>query len=182
MREVLLFLFNIKKTSLESCRMLVEAYGHNDPSETSCRKWLRIFKNHNFDLEYKERKGAPKRFEDEDLEAILDEAPCQIETQLAEALNVTQQWISKRLHRIGMVQKNGNRLSHDLTERAIEHQKTMSEILLKRKTFIHRIITGDKKLIHYGNPKRQRVWWDQEGVKFYEVLKASETITADCYQ
>jgi len=81
-----------------------------------------------------------------------------------------------------MVQKKGNWLSHDLTERAIEHQKTMSEILLKRKTFIHRIITGDKKLIHYGNPKRQRVWWDQEGVKFYEVLKLSETITTDRYR
>ena len=37
LREVLLFLFNIKKTSAENCRMLVEAYGHNDPPESTCR-------------------------------------------------------------------------------------------------------------------------------------------------
>ena len=65
------------------------------PSESTCRQWLRIFRNHNFDLEDKEREGEPKRFEDEDLEAILYEDPCQSETQLAEALNVTQQCISK---------------------------------------------------------------------------------------
>ena len=35
LREVLLFLFNIKKTSAESCRMLVEAYGHNAASESN---------------------------------------------------------------------------------------------------------------------------------------------------
>ena len=64
--------------------MLVEAYGHNAPPESICREWFRRFKNHNFDLEDKECEGAPKRFEDEDLEAILDEDPCQSETQLAE--------------------------------------------------------------------------------------------------
>ena len=61
--EVLIFLFNIKKTSGESCRMLVEAYGHNAPPESTCRQWFRRFKNHNF--------------EDQDLEAILNEDPCQ---------------------------------------------------------------------------------------------------------
>ena len=50
LREVLLFLFNIKKTSAESCRMLVESYGHNAPSESTCRQWFRRFKNHNFTL------------------------------------------------------------------------------------------------------------------------------------
>jgi len=34
--EVLLFLFNIKKTSAESCRMLVEAYGHNAKFKGTC--------------------------------------------------------------------------------------------------------------------------------------------------
>ena len=79
MQEVLLFLFNIKKTSSESCRMLVKAYGHNAPSGSTCRQWFKRFKNHDFDLKDKERKGAAKRFKDEDSEAILDEDPCQSE-------------------------------------------------------------------------------------------------------
>ena len=68
-------------------------------------------------MEDNEHEGAPKRFKDEVLEAILDKDPCQSKTQLAEELNVIQQCISKRLHRIGMVQKEGNWLPHDLTER-----------------------------------------------------------------
>jgi len=60
--------------------MLVEAYGHNVLPESTCRQWFRRFKNHNFDLEDKEHEGASKRFEDEDLEATLDEDPCQSET------------------------------------------------------------------------------------------------------
>jgi len=54
-------------------------------------------------LEDKKRKEAPKIFEDEDLKAILDEDPFQSETQFTEALNVTQQCTSKRLHPIEMV-------------------------------------------------------------------------------
>ena len=73
LREELLFLFNIKKTSAESCRMSVEAYGHNAPFESTCKQWFKRFKNHIFDLEEKEREWAQKRFEDEDLEAILGE-------------------------------------------------------------------------------------------------------------
>jgi len=62
---------------------------------------------------------------------MFDEDPCQSKTQLTETLNVTQQYISKRLHRIGMVQKKVNWLPHDLTERAMERRKTMCEILIK---------------------------------------------------
>jgi len=83
--EVLLFLFNIKKTSAKSCRMFEEAYGYNALSESTCRQWFGRFKNHNFDLEDKDREGAPKRFKDEDLEAILDENQYKNENQLAEA-------------------------------------------------------------------------------------------------
>ena len=97
LREVLLFFFNITKTSAESSRMLVEAYGHNAPSKSTCRQWFRRFMNHNFNLEDKKREGAPKIFEDEDLEAILDEDPCQSETQLAEAFYATQQSFQKDL-------------------------------------------------------------------------------------
>jgi len=69
--------------------MIVKAYGHNAPSLSTCRQWFRRFKSHNFDLEDKEHEGSPKRFEYEDLETILNGNPCQNETQVAEALNVT---------------------------------------------------------------------------------------------
>ena len=53
------------------------------------------YKNHDFNVEDKERERAPKRFEDKNVESILDEYPCQTRMKLAKALNITQQCISQ---------------------------------------------------------------------------------------
>ena len=86
----------------------------------------------------------------------------------------------------------------------------MSEMLLerhKKKSFLHRIVTGDEKWIHYGNPKRKKsyvkpsqpakstakpnihcakvmlcIWWDQKGVLYYEPLKPGEIINGERYR
>ena len=86
----------------------------------------------------------------------------------------------------------------------------MSEMLLERhrkKSFLHRIVTGDEKWIHYDNPKRNKsyvkpgqpakstakpnihgakvtlcIWWDQKGVLYYELLKPGETINGEHYR
>ena len=86
----------------------------------------------------------------------------------------------------------------------------MSEMLLerhKKKSFLHRIVTGDEKWIHYDNPKRKKsfgkpgqpakltakpnihgakvmlcIWWDQKGVLYYELLKPGETINGERYR
>lgn len=87
---------------------------------------------------------------------------------------------------------------------------TMSEMLLQRqkiKKFLHRIVTGDEKWIHYDNPKRPKawvkqgkpspsmtkrnihgskillcIWWDQEGLVYYELLQPNQIITAERYK
>ncbi|KAG5327210.1 MOS1T transposase, partial [Pseudoatta argentina] len=38
----------------------------------TCRDWFRRFKNNDFELEDKERSGAPKKFQDKELEQLLD--------------------------------------------------------------------------------------------------------------
>ena len=48
-------------------------------------------------MEDEERPGQPKKFQDEELEALLDEDYCQTQEELAESLGVTQLAISKRL-------------------------------------------------------------------------------------
>jgi len=43
MREALFLYFNLKKSAAESHRKLVETYGDNALSETTCRDWFRRF-------------------------------------------------------------------------------------------------------------------------------------------
>lgn len=210
LREVLLHYFLLKKSAAETHRLLVEAYGEHAPSNTTCKEWFQRFKGGDFDVRDKEREGGPKKFEDAELEAMLEEDPRQTEQMLAEQLNVTQQCISQRIHALGLVQKLGNWVPHELKERDIERRKTICELLLQRqqrKGFLHRIITGDEKWIRYDNPKRKPawvkpgepgpstpkpnihgskvmlcIWWDQRGVVYYELLKQGETITGDRYR
>ena len=86
----------------------------------------------------------------------------------------------------------------------------MSEMLLerhKKKSFLHRIVTGDEKWIHYDNAKCKKsyvkpgqparstakpnihgakvmlcIWWDQKGVLYYELLKLGKTINGERYR
>jgi len=209
-REVLIFCFHLKKSAAEAHRMLVEAYGESAPTDKSCREWFRRFKSDDFSVDDKPRPGQPKKFEDEELQALIDEDSCQSQHELAQLLNVDRSTISVRLAAMGKIYKEGRWVPYELKERDIERRKAMSEILLarqKRKGFLHRIVTGDEKWIYFDNPKRRKsicdpgkpststpkrnihgkkvmlcIWWDQKGVVHHELLKQSQTITAEHYQ
>ena len=64
------------------------------------------FKDRGFSVEDKPRSGQPKKFEDKELEALLEEDQSQTQEELAESLEVTQQAVSVRLRAMGMIQRN----------------------------------------------------------------------------
>ena len=103
LREVLIFCFNWKKSAAEAHRMLVEVYGDTAPTDKSCREWFRRFKNGDFSVKDKSRSGQPKKFEDKELEALLEEDQSQTQKKFAESLGVTQQVVSVRLRAMGMI-------------------------------------------------------------------------------
>ena len=89
-----------------------------------------------------ERPGQPKKFEDEELEALLDEDCCQTQEELVESLGVIQAAISKRFKAAGCIKNQGNWVPHELKPRDVERRFCMSEMLLerhKKKSFYHRI-------------------------------------------
>ena len=71
-------------------------------------------------MEDKERSGRPRAFEDEELQALVDEDPYQTQKQLAEALNCAQSVISDRLKALGKVYKEGKWVPYELKPRDIE--------------------------------------------------------------
>ena len=118
MREALLFCFNFKKSATESHRMLVEAYGDNALSETTCRDWFRRFNDDNFDLSDKKRENRPRKIEDCQLQTLLDEDDRKkSQKMLAEQLGVSQAAISMWLHAMGQVRKIRKWVPHELNDR-----------------------------------------------------------------
>ena len=62
---------------------------------------------------------------------------------------------------MGMIQKQGNWMPYELKPRDVERRLFACEQLLerqRRKGFLHRIVTGDEKWVHYDNPKRRKSW------------------------
>ena len=101
-------------------------------------------------------------------------------------------------------------MPYELKGRDIKRRKITSEIWFdrsKKKSFLHRIVTGDAKWIYFDNPKRKKswvdpgqsstsqpvrnihgktallcIWWDRKGAVYYELLKPGETVTGCRYR
>ncbi|XP_076273949.1 uncharacterized protein LOC143204892 isoform X2 [Rhynchophorus ferrugineus] len=70
-REILLFLFNSRKSAAGSYRELLEAYGEYTPSIKTCEYWFRRFKKGDFDTADKERPGQPRKYHERNKRAHL---------------------------------------------------------------------------------------------------------------
>ena len=81
LRELLIYFFNLKKSSAEAHRLLVETYGEATLSERSCRERFQKFKDGEFDIEDKECSGKPKMYENAELEELLDQDSCQTQEE-----------------------------------------------------------------------------------------------------
>ena len=138
--------------------MLVEAYDEHALGKSQCFEWFKKSKSDDFDVRHEEREKLSKKFVDSELQALLDEDDAQTQQQLADQLNVTREAVSIRLKSMGKIQKMGKWVPQ-LNERQQENRKTTCEMLLaryKRKSFLHRIVTGDEEWIYFENPKRKR--------------------------
>ena len=68
------FCSSIKRNLLlKVIRLLLEIYQEYAPSVKTCEYWFRRFKSGDFDLNDKERSGQLKKFEDLELQQLLDE-------------------------------------------------------------------------------------------------------------
>ena len=72
LRTALIFCYHLKKTAAESHRMFVKAYGEHALGKSQCFEWFKKFKSGDFDMRNEER-GKPTKFEDSELQTLLNE-------------------------------------------------------------------------------------------------------------
>jgi len=81
-RHVSFYYFDLKKTATEAHRLLSEVYDDETPSKRICRVWFEHFRNGDFDVRDKECPGQLKKFENLELQELLDENPTRTLLQL----------------------------------------------------------------------------------------------------
>ena len=169
LRKVLIFCFNMKKSVAEAHRMLSNIYGEAAINERTCREWFQRFKNGDFDVE--------------DVIA-MEERRCRIGGITWTRLVLKSKRIgmiigSDSTSHFKTPQSYGNdsearKLGAELKPRDVERHLFIifyfvclwsclkgNEQLLerqRRKGFLHRIVTGDEKWVHYDNSKRRKSW------------------------
>ncbi|UYV69526.1 hypothetical protein LAZ67_6003904 [Cordylochernes scorpioides] len=96
LREVLLFAFNWKKSASEAHRMLEEVYSDHALSKSQCYRQFKKFQSGDFELDNEPHGKPPQKFEDAELQALLDEDSTQMQEKLAKQLQVSQEDNSKK--------------------------------------------------------------------------------------
>ena len=66
-----------KKSADEYFCLLLVTYYECFPTERACQRWFTKFRNRDFDIQDKERSRQVNKFENEELEALMDQDSCQ---------------------------------------------------------------------------------------------------------
>ncbi|GJQ74929.1 hypothetical protein Trydic_g9557 [Trypoxylus dichotomus] len=117
--------------------------------------WLQRFNSDDSDVNDKECDGAPKKFQNRELEELLDSHPCETLGELSALLDVDRSTVGKRFHALEMVQKAGNLVPHELKKRDIEGIWSRAKCCYNDKKEGISSLLEMKKWIHCDNPKRK---------------------------
>lgn len=205
----LLYEFDMGHTAAEANRNINAVMGHDSISQSTCYKWFEKFRSGDRSLRDEERSGRPQSFDEAKLRALIEADPRLTIRCLATELGAGVGTVYRHLIAIGKVLKLGSWVPHDLTEfdRAIRSDLCLSLLTRKRNfNWLSDVVTGDEKWVLYINRNRHHqwlsvdqlpepepkpdlhpkkvmlsVWWDTQGVVFFEFLPHNTTITAKHY-
>ncbi|UYV61859.1 SETMAR [Cordylochernes scorpioides] len=159
-REVLLFAYNWEKSATEAHRMLEEVYSDHALSKSQCYSWFKKFQSGDFELDNEPHGNPPQKFEDAELQALLDEDSTQMQEKLAKQLQVSQGAVSLRLNSLGMTQKL-SRWSWGLPGQFPKQMPRPNR---------------------FGKKAMLCIWWDQTGVVYFELLKPGKMVNTSRYE
>jgi len=209
LRHLLLYEFRLGHTAADAYRNICYAEGEDAISRTNCFNWFNRFKNNNFSLEDENRPGRPLTIERLPIKEAVEANPYLSLRCLGDMFNCSFKQVDNILYEIGKVAKLGRWVPHALSKGDMERRVQTCLALLSRRRHFHwlqDIITGDETWVLYVNHSRKKqwidadetpakvpkvdlyprkvmlcIWWDSEGVIYYELLPDNTTVNSDLY-
>lgn len=211
-RHCMLYAFDRGLSGTAAANEICSIYGEDTVTKWTCNRWFERFRSGDRSLEDEPRSGRPSEINDDDLAKELDVNPRLTTRELATTLGCSHTTIENHLHQLGKIQKCGVWVPHQLSPANLNQRSSICSSLLSRfklDPFLNRLVTGDEKWVLYVNVRRKRqwldpgqaperdvkadlhqkkvmlcVWWDLQGVIYFELLDPNTTITSEvyCYQ
>ncbi|UYV84232.1 hypothetical protein LAZ67_X001610 [Cordylochernes scorpioides] len=169
LREVLLFAFNWKKSATEAHRMLEEVQGDHALSKSQCYRWLKKFQSGDFELDNEPRGKPHQRFEDAELQALLDDDSTQTQEKLAKQLQVSQGSVSLQIALLLVLL---------IQLPVIQGDNSLVMIGLKRAGWSIRQIAADTHLGASTVHRLWRRWLEQGNVAIHRNVGATRVTSA----
>lgn len=209
-RLLIRYCFKRKLSTRAAVKEICDTEGEGTVSQSNVCRWYKRFKSGDLTLDDEPRSGRPTMFGSEDLVEALKIQPSASSRDLMKAVGVSShQTILNRLHETNFIYKKPRLDPHDLTEAQAVRRVEICRELLKNPMddrFWRRIITSDEKWVYLNNhdrrpkwilqgeqrpsvPQKQRflkkamicVWWNFQGVLYFEVLPHGRSINAELY-
>lgn len=204
-RYVLYFLFKFGKNATQAYENICVAHGGDVISRATCYNWINRFKQGNFSVENKPKSGRPVKIDDNKLQQLIEKNPDSSTRELGDLLGVSKTTIDNHLHQLGFSKHLDLWVPHQLSEKNLYHRIDVCQQLKtrnERNPFLKELVVGGEKWLMYDNTERKQctknvepvpkldmhkkkallcVWWNYQGVIFYELLSFNETVDADKY-
>jgi histone-lysine N-methyltransferase SETMAR len=171
--------------------------------------WFKRFASGNLSLEDEQLPGQPRIWDSEATKEAAEQQLSTSTHRLSDTLGPSKSTIHHHLTALGKIYKRCRIVPHELTmeqaQRRIEFCRKLLQ-LPRDHRFIQRIVICDEKLIYLNNPDLQKqwldegqlptlmakrehfekkvllcVWWNYEGLMYYELVPDSRTINAEVY-
>lgn len=208
-RTCLLYDYLSGLNARQSTLRLSAAFGPDSVSNSSAYRWFERFEAGDYSLKDEPRSGRPSEVDDDRLRQQVEADPRQNTRLLAETVGCSQTSVVTHLSTMGKKSMLSRWVPHDLTEYDRQRRINACTSLLsrsRRTDWLHTIVTGDEKWVLHINTSRKRqwvdigskpeptpkpgmhpkkvmlsVWWDSQGVIFFQLLPPNTTINAVFY-
>ncbi|KFM73857.1 Histone-lysine N-methyltransferase SETMAR, partial [Stegodyphus mimosarum] len=190
------------KNASQAHKTLCSVYGDEASKERQRQNWFAKFRSGDFSLKDKKRFARSVEVDADLIRAIIDSDRHSTTREIAEKFHVSHTCIENHLKQLGYVQTLDTWVPHELKETHLTRRINGCDLLKKRNEndpFLKRLITGDEKWVNYNNIERKRswsrpgeptrttskadihqkkvllsVWWDYEGIAYFELLPPNE--------